>query len=683
MPGYTTEDIRNVALVGHGGTGKTTLVEALLHVAGVISSPGEVVKGTTVCDTDPQEKQHQHSLNSSVVALEHEGRHINLIDTPGYPDFLGRALSALPAAETAAIVIDARSGVDISSRRMMDVARQRKLCRMLVVNKIDSPDIDLEALMAEIRDTFGVECLPVNLPAEGGTRVVDCFLAPGDATTDFSSVQEAHEQIIDQVVELDEELMELYLEQGEELAPDRLHDAFEEALREGHLIPVCFVSAAAGIGVDRLLQVIARLMPNPMEGNPPPFRDGEGKQAKPFLVKPDPSLHVVAHVFKVAIDTFTGRVGVFRIHQGTVTKDSQLFIGDARKPFKVSHLLRVNGKETVETDRGIPGDICAVSKVDDIHYDAVLHDSHDEDQIYLRSIDLPEPMYGLAIQASNHGDEQKLSDALHKLSAEDPCFRVEHNAELNETVIRGLGDLHLRMTLEKMRDRYNVGVDTRPPRIAYQETVRAPAEGHYRHKKQTGGAGQFGEVFLRVEPLERGTGFEFVNAVVGGVIPHGLIPAVEKGVRQVLEQGAVAGYPLGDVRVTVYDGKHHPVDSKEVAFVTAAKKAFIDAVSKAKPVILEPVVDIQVNVPHANLGDVTGDLASRRGRISGTTASSGGLSTVSGQVPLSELGDYQSHLKSVTGGAGAYSMQLSHYDPVPANVQADLIAAYKPHADDD
>ncbi len=683
MPGYTTEEIRNVALVGHGGTGKTTLVEALLHVAGVIAAPGDVAKGNTVCDSDPQEKRHQHSLYSSIVSIDHDGSHVNLVDTPGYPDFLGRALSVLPAVETAAIVIDARAGVDISARRMMETARKRKLCRMLIVNKIDGAEVDLGAVMAEITETFGAECLPVNLPADGGARVVDCFLSPEQADTDFSTVAEAHEQIIDQVVELDEELMELYLEQGEELAPDRLHDAFEEALREGHLIPVCFVSASAGVGVESLLRVITRLMPNPLEGNPPQFLKGEGKNAEPFEVLPDASRHVVAHVFKVAIDTFTGRIGVFRVHQGAVSRDSQLYIGDARKPFKVGHLFRIHGKETTEVDRGIPGDICAVTKVDDVHYDAVLHDSHDEDHIHLRSIDVPEPMYGLAIETASRGDEQKLSDALHKLAAEDVCFRIEHNTVLNETVIRGLGDLHLRMVLEKMRDRYNVEVVTRPPRIAYKETIRANAEGHYRHKKQTGGAGQFGEVYLRVEPMERGAGFEFVNAVVGGAIPHQLIPAVEKGVRQVLEQGAIAGYPLGDVRVTVYDGKHHTVDSKEVAFVTASKKAFIDAVSKAKPVILEPVVDIAIDVPQANVGDITGDLASRRGRINGTTTRSGGMAMVSGQAPLGELGDYQSYLKSVTGGAGAFTMQLSHYDPVPGNLQQQLVEAYKPSGDED
>jgi elongation factor G len=363
--------------------------------------------------------------------------------------------------------------------------------------------------------------------------------------------------------------------------------------------------------------------------------------------------------------------------------DSQLFVGEGRKPFKVGHLFKIQGKDHNEVDAGIPGDICAVAKIDELFFDCVLHDSHDEDEIHPVALKLPAPMFGLAIETKNRGDEQKLSDALHKLSAEDPCFVVEHHASLNETVIRGLGDLHLRMVLEKMSARYNVEVESHPPKIAYRETIRKIAEGHHRHKKQTGGSGQFGEVYLRVEPLERGGGFEFVNKIVGGVIPHQFIPAVEKGVRQVLDSGAIAGYPLQDVRVTVHDGKFHAVDSKEIAFVAAGKKAFLDAIDKAKPIVLEPVVDIHVTVPQENMGDITGDLSSKRGRISGTATGSGSMLTVSGQVPLSELDSYQSELKSVTGGAGSYSMEFSHYDPVPAMIQKQLAAEFRPAADED
>ena len=680
---YATENIRNIAITGHSGSGKTTLVEALLQGAGAINQKGSVARGTTVCDFDPQEKTHQHSLDSAIASLDYQGSHVNLIDTPGYPDFIGRALSVLPAVETCAVVVNAQAGVEMVTGRLMEAAGERGLDRLLIVNKIDADGVDLETVLQQLREAYGNECLPLNLPAGGGTDVVDCFFQSEGSETDFLSVAEAHVNIVDQVVELDEELMEQYLEQGEDIKPEQLHEPFEQALREGHFIPVCFVSAETGAGVPQLLEVLAKLMPNPGEGNPPPVFRGEGDTAEALEIRPDPGGHVIAHVFKVNIDPFVGKLGVFRIHQGTVTRDSQLYIGDGRKPFKIGHLLKLQGKEHKDIDRGVPGDICGVAKIDEIHFNALLHDSHDEDQVYLQSMDVPAPMYGLAIQAKSRGDEQKISDALHKLGAEDQSFLVEHNATTNETVIRGLGELHLRIMLEKLKDRHNVEVTTRPPKIAYKETITANAEGHHRHKKQTGGAGQFGEVFLRVEPLSRGGGFEFVDAVVGGVIPKPLIPAVEKGIKQALYSGALSGNPMQDLRVTVYDGKHHPVDSKEVAFIAAGKKAFLDAFHKARPVVLEPIVDINVTAPSGAMGDINADISGKRGRISNTLALAGGMSAITARVPLSELDNYQSQLKSMTGGAGSYSLSFSHYDPVPAKTQKELIAAYKPKDDED
>jgi elongation factor G len=375
--------------------------------------------------------------------------------------------------------------------------------------------------------------------------------------------------------------------------------------------------------VKELLDVFEHLLPTAAEGNPPQFLKGEGDNARPFQTEPDPGKHVVAHVFKVSVDPFVGKLGVFRVHQGTVTRDSQLFVGDGRKPFKVNQLLMLRGKETVPVDKALPGDIAAVAKVEEIVYDAVLHDSHDEDQIHLRPIEFPTPIFGLAIEPAKRGDEQRLWEIMQKLAAEDPCLKIEHVHATNETIVQGLGELHLRVLLEKLANQYKLEVKTHPPRIAYRETITAKAEGHCRHKKQTGGAGQFGEVFLRVEPLERGKGFEFVDEVRGGAIPNQFIPAVEKGVLQVIEHGAIAGYPLQDVRVIVYDGKSHPVDSKEIAFVSAGRKAFLDAVAKARPIVLEPIVNIQVNVPDANIGDVTGDLSSKRGHVAGTNPLSG------------------------------------------------------------
>ena len=683
MASYSTEDIRNIALVGHSGSGKTTLIESMLHRSGAISSAGTVEKGNTVSDFDAQEKAYKHSLNSTVVSMDYHGGHINLIDTPGYPDFMGRALAVLPAVETCAVVINAQTGIEMITRRMMDIAKDRRLDRLIIVNKIDADQVNLEKLMTQIKETFGNECLPINLPAENNKKVVDCFFSPSGDETDFSSVSEAHTQIVDQVVELDEDLMEIYLEQGQEISPEQLHDPFEQSLREGHMVPVCFVSAKTGAGLDELLEIFAKLMPNPNEGNPPQFLKGEGDDSVPMEVVADASKHVLAHVFKINVDPFVGKLCIFRIHQGTVNKDSQLFIGDGRKPFKVGHLFKLQGKENTEVTSGLPGDICAVSKVDDVHFDAVLHDSHDEDHIHLRSLSFPSPMYGLAIEVKSRGDEQKISDALHKIIEEDPSLIIEHHANMNETVMRGIGELHLRVILDKLKDQYHIDVDTRPPRIAYRETITSKADGHYRHKKQTGGAGQFGEVSLKVKPLPRGGGFEFVDKIAGGVIPRQFIPAVEKGIQQVLDEGVISGHPLQDIQVTIVDGKHHSVDSKEVAFVAAGKKAFIDAVMKSKPVVLEPVVNITITAPSNAMGDITADLSGKRGRINHTEAMVGGFSLISGTVPLSEIDNYQSRLKSFTGGTGSFSVEFSHYHQVQSKIQKELVAAYRPKQEED
>jgi elongation factor G len=676
----STADIRNLALVGHAGSGKTLLAEALLLDAGAIRTKGSLARGTTVCDFDPQEKKLQHSLDAAICTFEAGDTRINLIDTPGFPDFVGRSLSVLEAVETVGVVVNAITGVESVTEKMMAFVKDRELCRLVIINKIDSREAHVEQTLAQVREMFGRECLPLNLPAEGGKKVLDCFFQPRGGPTDFGSVESAHTEIIDQVVELDDDLMSLYLEQGEELNPEQLHNPFERALREGHLIPVCFVSAETGAGIHELVDIIRKLMPNPAEGNSPPFLKGEGDNAQRVEVKPDAAKHVVAHVFKVTVDPFVGKLGIFRIHQGTVRNGSQLFVGDARKPFKIAHLFRMMGKDHTEVVAAIPGDICAVAKVDELHFDAVLHDSHDEDQFHLKSIAFPPPMLGVAIEPERRGEEQRISDALHKLIAEDPCVRVEHHASVNETVLYGMGELHLRMMLERMAERYNVHVKTHPPSIPYRETVTRRAEGHCRHKKQTGGAGQFGEVYLKVEALQRGAGFEFVDDVVGGAIPNQFIPAVEKGVRQVLGEGAIAGFPLQDIRVIVYDGKYHPVDSKEVAFVSAGRKAFIDAISQAGPIVLEPIVRVEITAPSQSMGDITGDLATKRGRINGNNSLPGNRVSIGALVPLAELNEYQSRLKSLTGGEGTYTMELSHYDPVPAKKQQELMSAFKPKA---
>ncbi len=665
---HTSEQIRNLALFGHDGAGKTSLVDALMVKAGLLGEMGSLERGTMTTDFDPLERKYQYSLVTGLVSIPYKDIQINLIDTPGDPDFRGQALSVLSAIETAVIVINAATGIEMSTRSMMRRCTQRKLCRMIVINRMDVPGLNLPALIDAIREEFGPQCLPINLPAENFSTVRDCFYR-SEGQTDILSVAEAHTRILDQVVEVDEQLMATYLEGGQ-ISPEQLHEAFGKALREGHLVPICFTSAQTGAGCDHLLRLARQLLPNPLEGNPPPFRKGpDGERVTPAH---DPDGHVLAHVFKIINDPYAGKLAVFRLFQGTIRPDTPLYIGDGRKPFKVSHLYRMQGKEHREIDLAVPGDLCAVAKVDEVSYDAILHDSHDEDHYFLKPVDFPQPMFGVAVAAKTRGQEQKLAAALERLSEEDPCFVIEQNQELNETVVRGLGEMHLRVMLERLKTRYGVEVETRPPRIAYRETITRRAEGHHRHKKQTGGAGQFGEVFLRVAPRGRGEGFSFTSEVVGGAIPTSLIPAVEKGVRQVLQEGAIAGYPMQDLEVIVHDGKFHPVDSKEIAFMVAGRKAFLDAIANAGPQILEPVVELEVTVPDAFMGDVTGALAAKRARIQGTDSHSGTATSIKAAVPLSALSDFPTELKSLTGGQGRYTMAFSHYEAVPAEIQKAL-----------
>lgn len=683
MSKYTTEVLRTVALVGHGAAGKTSLAEALLSATGAINAKGSVERGNTVCDFDPQEKEAGHSLASAIASFETEGARVHLVDTPGYPDFAGQAIAALAGVDTALIVVNAQTGVELMTERMMRHAAERNLCRMIVINKIDTDNVDLPGLVADIRERFGKACMILDLPAHGGADVVE-VLEHDAGEADFESVAAAHRALIDQIVEEDEDLLAQYLDDGADPSAADLHAPFEKALREGHLIPILFTSAKTGAGIPQLLHVLATLAPNPAEGNPPPFYKGEpGGDAAAFAAVPDAAKHVLAHVFKVVVDPYMGKIGIFRVHQGTVKKDMQLFVGDGKRPFKVAHLYRLQGKDTVEVDELLPGDIGAVAKVDEIAFDCVLHDSHDEDHIHLVPLEFPKPMAGLAVETKKKGDEQRLFDILGKLAMEDPTFVIERHPSSNETVIRGLGEIHLKAKLARMVSQYKLEVDTKPPRIPYRETITAPAEAMYRHKKQSGGAGQFGEVHLRIEPKGRGEGFEFVDAVKGGVIPGVFMPAVEKGVRQALEGGVVAGYTVEDLKVTVHDGKTHPVDGKEVAFTIAGRKAVIEAIRNAKPIVLEPIVTIEIVVPESAIGDLTGDLSSRRGHITGTDGRGHGMAAITGEVPLAELNDYQSRLKSLTGGQGSYTIEFARYSAVPPNVQQQLASRFQLHDEDE
>lgn len=684
MAMVATADIRNIALVGHAAAGKTTLVERLLHDAGVTHGRiGTVEEGSTVSDFEPEEKHHKHSLSSSLLQFMVEGKKINLVDTPGYPDFIGQAITALPAVDLAAIVIDASRGVQNVSRRMKELTDEVRMPNMIIINKMDDHGVDLEALVESIQEQMGHECLPINLPSKGGTAVADVF-EHDSGETDFSSVEEAHKAIIEQVVEVDDRLMEKYLG-GEEPGAEELHDVFEKALREAHITPILFVSARTGVGVKELLDYFVRLAPSPLESNPHPFDARVGENTLDWIPMADSGKPLCAHVFKVTTDPFVGKLALLRVHQGTLKPNSQVFLNDAKKPLRIGHVVSCLGKEHKDVE-GVPaGDIAAVAKLEELHLGGVLHDTHELDNVQMHPLPLPRPMYGVGISPKSRADESKVGAATTKLMDEDATFVVERVMATKQTVARALGELHMRIMIEKLKNRFGVEVTQEPLRVGYKETISSKAEGHHRHKKQTGGAGQFGEVYLRVEPLPRDheEGFEFVDDTFGGTVPKQFLPAIEKGVRQVLETGAIAGFPLTGVRVSVYDGKHHPVDSKEVAFVAAGKRAFIDAVQKARPVLLEPHVTIEVTAPSSHMGDITADLSGKRGRVVGTDILPGDMCVVKATAPLSETLNYASQLKSMTAGRGSYTMDYSHDESVPPLVQQTIVAAYKPHPEED
>jgi elongation factor G len=697
-------DIRNIALVGQNLAGKTTLTERMLFTAseqagasaGVhLKRMGTVEEGNTVTTYTDTEKHHKHTLQAHIVHFNFHDHLINVIDTPGIADFIGHAIGSLPAVETVAVVVDAGRGIDSTTRRMMSIAADRKIPRIIIVNKIDIAEADPEGLVEQLRSEFGSICLPINLPAGGGKKVINVFDHDGtdDAgnDTDFSSVADAHKAIIEQIVEVEERLMETYLEKGEAFSPEDLHAAFEKCLEEAHLIPICFVSAKTGVGADDLLHILADLCPSPVEVQPPEFAyrsispGGDAGGEQEFRPKPDPAGKIVAHIFKVTADPFVGKLAYMRVHSGTVKAKAELFINDHKKPVRIGHMFKLQGKEHVEVHELSAGDIGAVAKIEELHFNDVLHDSHEHDSVHLVPLPLPKPMYGQAVELKNHADEAKFSIAYGKLMQEDPCFIVDRIAATKQTVIRGLGELHLRVILEKLKANSNIDLITSTPKTAYKETITSRADGHHRHKKQTGGAGQFGEVYLHVEPLppDHPEGFEFASEVVGGTVPRQYWPAVEKGIRQVMQDGAIAGYPMTGVKAVLYDGKYHDVDSKEIAFITAGKKAFIDAISKARPKLLEPYVNIEITAPSRYMGDIAGHISTKRGRVQDSGLLGADTCVVRAVAPLGELQNYANELKSMTAGQGTYAMDYSHDEHTPPHIQQEVVAAYKPKAEEE
>ena len=665
MASYTAADIRNVTLVGHQSAGKTSLADAILHLTGTTNRLGDVNAKTSHLDFIEEERNRGCSIDSALIHVQVKGKEINLVDTPGAPDFVGPATASLAGVETAVCVVSATSGIEVNTRRMMERAKEHGLGRMIVINKIDA-NLDLAGLVGNLQELFGNECQPMNLPAGKGSGVIDCF-ANSEGDADFGSVADAHTALVEQIVEADEALMEEYLESGE-IDPAKLSAMVSKAIAEGSFIPILFASARDQVGVKEFLDVVADYAPSPLGGKQRVLVSGETET----VVKPDVGEKFVGQVFKVFADPKSNiKYSVCRIHAGSIKSDSQIHIGDERKAQRPGQLHKMQGAEHPEIDEGLAGDIVAMAKLD-THIGDVM--SADADAGAVEMPKFPHPMFALAIEPKSRGDADKVSGAMAKFTEEDPCFLADRDAGTGELVIHGVGDLHLRTILSRMAQYFKLEVDTKPPKIPYRETITASTKDvEYTHKKQTGGAGQFARVFIAMEPNERGGGYEFIDKIFGGAIDQPFRPSVDKGIRAQIKEGVIAGYPVVDVKVLLTDGKTHPVDSKDIAFQIAGREVFKKAFMQCKPVLLEPIVKLEVTVPNDNVGDIQGDLASRRGRPEGQEMLPGGLSVITGRVPLAEVSDYHSRLSSITGGQGSYAMELSHYENVPSNVQQQII----------
>jgi elongation factor G len=666
-----TNDIRNIVILGHGGSGKTSLAEAMLHKTGATNRLGSVDDKTSICDYYDEEKEHQHSIQSAIVNIQHAGKLINIIDTPGYPDFIGPSIQSIPAAETAIIVIGAAAGIETNTRKMMELVSKADMPRLIVINKMDAENVSIPELIKNIQATFGSQCRCANLPGADKASIIDCIKnESGDSPV--MDVAQAHTELIESVIEADDDLMESYLG-GEEISTEKIASVFVEALKAGTLTPIIFTDARKETGVQELLDIIVNYTPSPTQAKTVVLKDGDNSTE----LSTDAAGPLTGLVFRVGFDPRSNmKYSTIRIFSGTIKSDTNLLRNNEKKGIRPGHILKPQGGENKEIDAGVAGDIITLAKVEELKTGDLIHDGKVSGKFEMPPV--PEPMYSLALEPATRGDEQKISSALDKLCEEDPCFKISRDTQTKELVASGLGDLHLRIMLEKMKTRYKLSVTTKEPKIPYRETIAAKAEGHYRHKKQSGGAGQFGEVYLRVEPAERNSdpSLQFSWDIFGGSIPGQFEPAIAKGINDVMQNGVVAGFPMQDIKVSIYDGKHHPVDSKEVAFRAAGKGAFVDAVQKAKAVLLEPIVDMEVTIPAENMGDIAGDMASKRGRVMGQDMLPGNYIVVKAQVPLAEVTQYNSQLKSVTGGRGSYSMSLSHYEIVPPNVQQQIIAQY-------
>jgi elongation factor G len=706
MAKYRVEDIRNVALVGHGAAGKTSLADGLLFKAGAVDRRGNVEEGTSVSDYDEEEHKRRFSIDTSLLHLDHKGKHVNLLDAPGYPDFVGGALEALAAVENAVVVISAPSGIEVNTRRMFAEAGRRGLARMLVINKLDADNVKFPELLSTIQETFGKGCALLNAPNGVGAAfsgVVSVLNPPSSPPAGCPvDLAAARSKLVDAIVESDDALMEKYLGEGD-VSAEELTAALPKALAAGTVIPIFCTSAKKDAGVGELLDAICQYGISPVQGPKRKAAKGAGDKAQEVTLEPSESGEFVGQVFKTLNDKFVGNLSFFRVFAGRLGADQPIVNARTGKSSRTGGLIVMQGKQQKPVTEAIAGDIVAVAKVEDLGIGDTVASGANAPKVPRPAF--PTPMFGLAVEPKARGDEQKISGSLQKIADEDPTFRVTRDTQTHELVITGMSQLHLDVIQNRLKRRFALEMITKEPKIPYRETITVPAEASHRHKKQTGGRGQFGEVHLRVYPVPREIesqdqleeqfankskfekmrmvhydpdyNFAFIDTVVGGTIPNQFIPAVEKGCRELLERGALAGYRIQDVGVEVFFGKDHPVDSSEQAFKTAGRIAFKNAVLQARPVLLEPIVNLEVTIPSKYTGSILGDLNTKRARIENQDSLPGDLAVISARVPLAEVTRYAAQLGSITQGQGAYTMEFSHYDQVPGNVQQQIVSKAK------
>jgi elongation factor G len=705
MPGkHAVGDIRNVAFVGHGAAGKTSLADALLFKAGAVNRRGSVDDGTSVSDYDDEEHKRHFSIDTSVMHAEHDGKYLEMLDAPGYPDFIGAALESLNATENAVIVINAGHGIEVNTRRMFREATDRGLGRMIVLNKLDADNIDFDQLLSNVQQTFGKQCVLLNAPIGLGGKfggVVNVISPPSpppaDCPVDLSA---ARTQVIDAVCECDDALMEKYLGEGD-LSSAEIEGALPRAIAGGCCVPILCTAAKKDVGVPELLAALTKYTLG-AEALP---HVGKSKDHVP--AKDDGQF--VGQVFKTLSDKFVGNLSFVRIYSGKLAGQQKIVNLRSGKSVTLGGLQIVQGKQLDPVTEAVAGDIVALAKVEDLHIGDTLALSASAEKLPLPRF--PEPMFGLAVEPKARGDEQKISTSLHKIADEDPTFRMSRDPQTHELVITGVSQLHLDVIRNRLKKRFDLEIVTHEPKIPYRETITTSAEAEHRHKKQTGGRGQFGEVHIRVYPLPREIktqqeleeqfanksrfeklrrvhydpdyNFAFLDHIVGGTIPNQFIPAVEKGCHELLDRGGLAGYRMQDVAVEVHFGKDHPVDSSEAAFKTAGRMAFKKGVLAARPVLLEPIVDLEVTIPSKYTGAILGDLNTKRARVDNQDSLPGDLQVIHAKVPLAEVTKYAAQLGSITQGQGAYTMSFSHYDQVPANVQQQIVSKAKVHDEDE